>query len=68
MSDKQPNLIPENVVDMMVRHIFKKNGVKPEEVKNNISAEQKEMLKEMVEDLKKQVEDFKEKNIDESSE
>lgn len=52
------NAIPEKVVKVMVDEIFRKNNVKPEDVKNSISNEQRQMLKDMVDDLKKQVEQF----------
>ncbi|MBP1968461.1 spore coat protein W [Virgibacillus natechei] len=68
-SSKQ-KAVPEKVVQLMVDDIFRKNGVKPEQVKKNISDEQKQMLKEMVDDLKTQVEQFseKQKNTNQSSE
>ncbi|WP_245183648.1 spore coat protein [Lentibacillus salicampi] len=50
--------IPGKVVKVMVDEILRKNNVKPEQVKNNISNEQRQMLKEMVEDLKTQVDQF----------
>ncbi|HLS09554.1 spore coat protein [Lentibacillus sp.] len=52
------NFVPEKVVKVMVDEVFRKNNVKPAEIKNNISNEQRQMLKEMVEDLKTQVEQF----------
>ncbi|MFD1361148.1 spore coat protein [Lentibacillus salinarum] len=52
------NAIPEKVVKVMIDDIFRKNNVKPEEVKNNMSNDQKQMLKDMVEDLRTQVEQF----------
>ena len=57
--------VPEKVVDLMVDSIFRKNGVKPDELKKNLSDEQKQMLKEMVEDLKDQVDQFNKRNTDE---
>lgn len=67
-SSKQP-IIPEKVVQVMVDNIFKKNGIKPEEVKQNISEDQKQMLREMVNDLREQVDQFNkgEKDITKSS-
>ncbi|WP_010529279.1 hypothetical protein [Lentibacillus jeotgali] len=60
MDNKSPNhnAIPEKVAKVMVDEIFRKNNVKPEEIKNNISNDQKQMLKEMVEDLREQVNQF----------
>ncbi|QKY71114.1 spore coat protein [Lentibacillus sp. CBA3610] len=52
------NAIPEKVVKVMIDDIFRKNNVNPEEVKNNVSNEQRQMLKDMVEDLREQVEQF----------
>ncbi|GAB3790843.1 spore coat protein [Virgibacillus kimchii] len=67
-SSKQP-MVSEKVVQVMVDNIFKKNGIKPEEMKKNISDDQKQMLREMVNDLKAQVEQFNkgEKDITKSS-
>lgn len=69
MSKQDPNLLPEKVVELMVQQVLKKNGVKTDEVKNNVSDEQKQMLKDMVEDLRKQVEQFNagEKNTKKTS-
>ncbi|GGH71416.1 hypothetical protein GCM10010978_07320 [Compostibacillus humi] len=63
MSHSSKNHFPsEKVVQVMVDSILRKNGVKREELKSNISEEQKQMLKEMVEDLRKQVEAFQQSN------
>lgn len=59
-SSKKP-MMPNKVVEVMVDNIFRKNGVKPEEVKNNLSEKQREMLREMVSDLRKQVDEFQQK-------
>ncbi len=53
--------MPDKLVEVMVDSVFRKNGIKPEEVKNNLSEKQREMLKEMVTDLKQQVEEFQQK-------
>ena len=66
-SSKQPPLNGK-LVEVMVQTILRKNGVKPDEVKNNIPEEQKQMIKEMVEDLKKQVEDFQQNQAKDKSE
>ncbi|WP_339229920.1 spore coat protein [Oceanobacillus sp. FSL K6-2867] len=68
MSDESKRRIPEKVVDLMVDSIFRKNGIKPEELKKNLSDEQKQMLKEMVEDLKTQVDQFNKKNTQQTDE
>ncbi|SFB05734.1 spore coat protein W [Lentibacillus halodurans] len=64
------NAFPDKVVKVMIDDIFRRNNVKPEEVKNNISNEQKQMLQEMVEDLREQVDQFNkgEKNTTKSDE
>ncbi|MFC4025372.1 spore coat protein [Oceanobacillus longus] len=67
MSDSS-NQVPGKVVDLMVDSIFKKNGIKPDELKKNLSDEQKQMLKDMVEDLKEQVDKFNNKNKNHTSE
>ena len=63
-SSNQPQ-ISNKVVETLVQSILTKNGVKLEEVKKNISVEQRQMIKEMVEDLKRQVEEFNNKQITE---
>ncbi|MFD1848466.1 spore coat protein [Oceanobacillus bengalensis] len=55
-SKQQP--ATEKVIKVMVDNIFRKNGVQPEELKKNISDEQRQMLKEMVQDLRQQVDQF----------
>ncbi|MGJ9459452.1 spore coat protein [Oceanobacillus sp. CF4.6] len=67
MSDSS-NQVPGKVVDLMVDSIFKKNGIKPDELKKNLSDEQKQMLKDMVEDLQEQVDKFNNKNTNHTSE
>ncbi len=66
-SSKKP-MMPNKVIEVMVDSIFRKNGVKPEEVKDNLSEKQREMLKEMVADLKEQVEEFQQKRNESKSE
>lgn len=61
-------MMPNKVVEVMVDSIFRKNGVKPEEVKNTLSEKQREMLREMVTDLKQQVEEFQKNNASEKKE
>jgi len=55
-SKQQP--INDKVIEVLVDSIFRKNGIKSEEMKKNVSDDQKKMIKEMVEDLKLQVEEF----------
>jgi len=66
-SSKDP-MMSNKVVEVMVDSIFRKNGIKPEEVKNNLSEKQREMLKDMVTDLKAQVEEFQEKKNESKTE
>ncbi|MCF3943120.1 spore coat protein [Oceanobacillus alkalisoli] len=68
MSDSKQQPLNNKVVEVMVKTILRKNGVQPDEVKNNIPEEQKQMIKEMVEDLKKQVEDFQQNQAKDKSE
>ncbi|WP_373894971.1 spore coat protein [Virgibacillus natechei] len=69
-SSKQQAAFPDQVIQLMIQDILRKNNVKPEEVKQNISDEQKQALRTMVEDLQKQVDQFNqgEKNTNKSSE
>lgn len=60
MADNKSGL-PDKVVEVMVDSIFKKNGINKDDVKKNLSDEQKQMLREMVENLKQQVEEFNHK-------
>lgn len=63
MSDSSKNNpVPNKVVEVLVDSIFRKNGIKPDELKTNVSDEQKQLIKEMVEDLKSQVEQFGKNN------
>lgn len=69
MSDapkQQP--VSNKVVEVLVSSIFRKNGLKTEELKTKVSDEQKEMIKEMVEDLKVKVDQFNQKNEEENKE
>ncbi|GGP14865.1 spore coat protein [Oceanobacillus neutriphilus] len=66
-SSKKVNM-PDKLVEVMVDSVFRKNGIKPEEVKNNLSEKQREMLKEMVTDLKQQVEEFQQKRNESKTE
>ncbi|MCT1902819.1 spore coat protein [Oceanobacillus sojae] len=66
-SSKKVNM-PDKLVEVMVDSVFRKNGIKPEEVKNNLSEKQREMLKEMVADLKQQVEEFQQKRNESKTE
>lgn len=62
MSDSSQNpknpILPNKMIDLLVSDIFKKNKINIDEVKKNISNEQKERLRELVQDLSQQVENF----------
>lgn len=57
-SSKKTNAIPDKVIDLIVSNTLSKNGVDLDDVKGKLSAEQKKLLKELVEDLTLQVDQF----------
>jgi spore coat protein W len=57
-SKKQAKPIPSTVVDLLISDIFRKNGVKDDQVKGKLSDEQKKWIKDMVQDLSGQVDSF----------
>jgi spore coat protein W len=57
-SPKNPKVLSDKVIDLLVSNTFQKNGVNLEKIKKTLSEEQKQMFKELVEDLTKQVEAF----------
>ena len=68
-SSQNPNL-SNKVIDLMVKDIFQKNNINVEKAKSNISDDQKEMLRELVQDLSQQVDSFLKsaENVEKSSE
>ncbi len=61
MSDdqnKSPQLIPQQLINLLVSDLFRKNGINAEKAKEKLSDEQKQMIKELVSDLTNQVETF----------
>jgi spore coat protein W len=59
VSDSSQNpQIPNSIIDLLVHDIFKKNGISLDQAKQNLSAEQKQMLKNLVSDLSQQVDSF----------
>ncbi|MBT2686114.1 spore coat protein [Bacillus sp. ISL-37] len=60
MSDKnqKPNPIPNSLVDLFVTDILQKNGISKKDIKEKITDDKKQAIKELVEDLSKQVESF----------
>jgi spore coat protein W len=68
-SSQNPKL-SNKVIDLMVKDIFQKNNINIEKAKSNISDDQKEMLRELVQDLSQQVDGYLKsaENIEKSSE
>jgi spore coat protein W len=58
MNEQNQNPIPKTLIDLLVSDIFQKNGINIENAKNNLSNEQREMIKNLVNDLTKQVDSF----------
>lgn len=59
MSDSSQNpQIPNKIIDLLVSDLLKKNGINIDSAKGNLSEEQKQMLKDLVNDLSQQVENF----------
>jgi spore coat protein W len=50
--------IPNAIIDLLVSDLLRKNGINIEGAKGNLSDEQKQMLKDLVNDLTQQVEKF----------
>ncbi|MGG0487023.1 spore coat protein [Priestia aryabhattai] len=57
-SQKKNEIVPNNLMDLLVNDVFSKHGIDKEKIKENLSEEKKKMLKEMVEDLSKRVDEF----------
>ncbi|MEW4281690.1 spore coat protein [Priestia megaterium] len=57
-SQKNPEIVPNKLMDLLVNDVFSKHGIDKEQVKGRLSEEKKQMLKEMVEDLSKRVDEF----------
>jgi spore coat protein W len=55
---KTPQLIPQQIINLLVSDLFRKNGINAEKAKETLSDEQKQMIKELVSDLTNQVESF----------
>jgi spore coat protein W len=64
LSDKnqKPNPIPNSLVDLFVTDILQKNGISKKDIKEKITDDKKQAIKELVEDLSKQVESFVDAN------
>ena len=64
MSDslKKTEILPNKLINLLVRDIFSKYGVDKERVKGRLSEEKKQILKEMAEDLIKRVDQFVSEN------
>jgi spore coat protein W len=57
-SSKNPKILSDKVIDLLVSTTLQKNGVNIDKAKKQLSDEQKKMFKELVEDLSKQVDSF----------
>ncbi|MCM3790690.1 spore coat protein [Domibacillus indicus] len=57
-SSKNPKILSDKVIDLLVSTTLQKNGVNIEKAKSKLSDEQKKMFKDLVEDLTKQVDSF----------
>ncbi|MFE4047069.1 MULTISPECIES: spore coat protein [unclassified Priestia] len=57
-SQKNPEIVPNKLMDLLVNDVFSKHGIDKEQIKGRLSEEKKQMLKEMVEDLSKRVDEF----------
>ncbi|MEM1505717.1 spore coat protein [Domibacillus sp. 8LH] len=60
-SSKNPKILSDKVIDLLVSTTLQKNGVNIEKAKSKLSDEQKKMFKDLVEDLTKQVDSFMKK-------
>ncbi len=56
--NQSPQLIPQQLINLLVSDLFRKNGINVEKAKEKLSDEQKQMIKELVSDLTNQVETF----------
>lgn len=59
---KKPGTIPNSLVDLFVTDILQKNGISKQDIKDKITDDKKQAIKELVEDLSKQVDAFVSKN------
>lgn len=63
VSDSNQNpLFTGKIIDLLVSDIFKKNGINLDKGKSNLSDEQKQLIKELVNDLSQQVDAFVKKD------
>jgi spore coat protein W len=59
VSDSNQNpLLTGKIIDLLVSDLFKKNGINLDQGKANLSPEQKQLIKELVNDLSQQVDAF----------
>lgn len=57
-SSENQNSLNGKVVDLLVSEVLRKNGVNLDNVKNKLTDEQKQSIKELVKDLQSQVDSF----------
>jgi spore coat protein W len=63
VSDSNQNpLFTGKIIDLLVSDLFKKNGINLDKGKANLSDEQKQLIKELVNDLSQQVDAFVKKD------
>ncbi|QCR32654.1 spore coat protein [Lysinibacillus sp. SGAir0095] len=53
-----PKAIPNKVVDLLVSEVFRKNNVNLASAKTNLTDEQKQAIRDLVDELKSQVDSF----------
>jgi len=59
VSDSNQNpLLTGKIIDLLVSDLFKKNGINLDQGKANLSPEQNQLIKELVNDLSQQVDAF----------
>ena len=62
VSDSNQNpLLTGKIIDLLVSDLFKKNGINLDKGKANLSPEQKQLIKDLVNDLSQQVDAFVQK-------
>ena len=55
---EKPNAISNKVIDLLVDDTLRRNGIDAENIKKNLTDQQKQQLKELVEELTQQVNTF----------
>jgi spore coat protein W len=56
---KKPEFVlPDTLIDLLITDVFRRNGIQLKQSRPELSPDQKQQLKNLVEDLRKQVEKF----------